>query len=212
MRGLIISKGDIGSEKFLNSIISEYDRIICADGAGDFLYKQGILPHTILGDLDSISNEAQEYFVEKKVEFIKYNPEKDFSDTHICIDYLINLGYKKIDIIGALGGRWDHSISNFGLIYNSLIYNIDIKLIGEFDEMFILKPGIYTFEKKEKEHFSVFGIFEDGIVSIEGMKYPLTKRLIKRGESVGLSNEYLENGIIRVHEGSLIGVKSRIID
>lgn len=76
-----------------------------------------IIPDYILGDLDSIDNETLKYFEEKNVEFIKFNPEKDYSDTHHMYRFLKEKGFLEIDIFGALGGRWDHSISNFGLMY-----------------------------------------------------------------------------------------------
>ena len=57
---------------FLNGeypeFIEEYkellkDRLIyCADGGANFVYRERILPNVILGDLDSITSEALEYF------------------------------------------------------------------------------------------------------------------------------------------------------
>lgn len=209
MKAAIISNGDITNIAYFKSIFSKYEMIISADGASNKLRQIDIVPNYILGDLDSIDEETLEYYKARSVEFIKFNPEKDFSDTHICIDFLISKGYSQIDLYGALGGRWDHSISNFGLMYYAYQKNVILSLIDRYDCAKICGIGEYISKKKEKQCFSIFAVFEDAVVSLAGVKYPLNEYPLSRGESIGLSNEYVNDCKVSIKKGSAIIIESQ---
>lgn len=209
MKAAIISNGDITEINETLELLNEYEIIICADGASNRLHRAGITPDYILGDLDSIDEKTLEYFKEKQVKFIKFNPEKDFSDTHICIDFLIERGYREIDLYGALGGRWDHSLSNFGMLYYAYEKNVHLNLIDRYDKAFVCGIGKYISKKTENQHFSIFAVFEDAKVTLEGVKYPLNQYNLKRGESIGLSNEYIGDCYVEIKKGSAIIIESR---
>lgn len=210
MKAAIISNGDLACLEYFKNVILEYDIILSADGASNKLRQLDIIPDYILGDLDSIDKDALEYFKDKSVEFIKFNPEKDFSDTHICIDFLIAKGLKKIDLYGALGGRWDHSIANFGLMYYAYEKGIELELLDRYDRARVCGIGEHISLKKENQCFSIFAVFEDAVVSLDGVKYPLNEYPLSRGESIGLSNEYVEDCKVSIKKGSAIIIESQI--
>lgn len=210
MRAAIISNGDLASLEYFKNVILEYDIIISADGASNKLRQLDIVPNYILGDLDSIDEVTLNYFQEKYVEFIKFNPEKDFSDTHICIDFLLDKGFKKIDIYGALGGRWDHSMANFGLMYYAYKKGIELELLDRYDRARVCGIGEHISFKKENQCFSIFAVFEDAVVSLAGVKYPLNEYPLSRGESIGLSNEYVDDCKVSIKRGSAIIIESQL--
>lgn len=210
MKAAVISNGNISDISFMKKKLEDYEIIVCADGAGEMLRLLDIDPDVILGDLDSIKEETIDYYKERKVEFVRYNPEKDYSDTHICVDYLIQKGYKKIDIYGALGGRWDHSMANFGLLYYGYKKQIDIAIIDNYDTAKVYGIGNHSFSYKNDCCWSIFAVFEDAVVSISGMKYPLDRYTLNRGESIGLSNEYVTDCKLDIIKGSTIVIESLI--
>ena len=69
--------------------------------------------------------------------------------------------------------------------------------------------GEYGLPFKEDWYFSFFTIFEDAQISLENMKYPLKNKQVKRGETIGLSNEYLGDAKLIVEKGSILLVESR---
>jgi len=210
MKCAIISNGDITKIEEMQADLREYGMIICADGASNRLRSTDLIPDYILGDLDSIDLETMNYFKGKNVEFIRFNPEKDYSDTHICIDFLRGKGCSEIDIYGALGGRWDHSVANFGLMYYGYENDMKISLVDRYDRASIHGVGSYTSLKKENQHFSIFAVFEDAQVTLKGVKYPLDEYNLRRGESIGLSNEYIQDCIVEIKKGSAIIIESQI--
>ena len=68
------------------------DRVIyCADGGANFAYKENILPCVILGDLDSISSEALNYFKANNVKIIKFSGDKDYTDFELVLMDILKL-------------------------------------------------------------------------------------------------------------------------
>ncbi|MGB5822797.1 MAG: thiamine diphosphokinase [Proteocatella sp.] len=210
MKAAIISNGDITKIEELKEQLKGYEFVICADGASNRLRSADIMPDYILGDLDSIEADTLSYFEEKNVKFIRFNPEKDYSDTHICVNFLKEKGIREIDIYGALGGRWDHSMANFGLMYYGYENGISIRLVDEYDRAFICGEGKCVSLKKENQCFSIFAVFEDAQVTLEGVKYPLNEYNLRRGESIGLSNEYIQDCTVEIKKGSAIIIESQV--
>lgn len=209
MKAAIISNGSITETEMLKESLDGYEMTVCADGAANRLRSAGIMPDYVLGDLDSIDAQTKQYLESEGVEFIKFSPEKDFSDTHLCVEFLIEKGFDEIDIYGALGGRWDHSLANFGLMYHAHEKGVNLRLIDSNDKAFICSKGKYVSEKREDQHFSIFAVFEDATVSLSGVKYPLNEYNLRRGESIGLSNEYISDCHVEIKKGSAIVIESR---
>lgn len=206
---LIVANGHF-ELSFLSEIKNDYDKIISVDGATNKLFEINMNPDIIVGDFDSIRCDVLQYYKNiDAIEFIKLDTKKDFSDTHYAIDIAKQRGYFDISVIGSFGGRWDHSISNLGLIYFFYNQNVNISLIEKFNNIRLCKKGIYNFEKKENYYWSFFPIFEDVEISIRGMKYNLSNKKIKQGDSVGLSNEFIGSCEIEIKEGSTLVVESK---
>lgn len=207
-RVLLVVNGDndIG---YLSRIYKKYSFIVSVDGAGNLLHQANIKPDMIVGDFDSIDPVVLKTFEQEGIRRIKLLPEKDFSDTHVALDTVIEEGARAIDIVGGFGSRWDHSLANLNLLYYGHQKGIDLRLIGEKNKTFIRGVGTYIFPCKEEEYFSFFAIFEDAIISLENMKYPLKEKKVRRGESIGLSNEYLGDAKVTIHAGSVLIVQSQ---
>lgn len=205
---LVVANGD-KDLSFLQAIYVDYDLIIAADGASNVLYEADIRPDILVGDFDSIEEDVLHKYEEQGVRLVRLKPEKDFSDTHIAIDTAIEEGASQIDLAGGFGGRWDHSIANLNLLYYCYEKKIGLSLISRDNYASLKGPGQYDFPHKEDFYFSFFSLFEDAVLSLENMKYELEDRLVKRGESIGLSNEYLADAKLRISQGSILLIESR---
>ena len=67
----------------------------------------------------------------KKVKFEKFPTKKDETDTELCIELSDKLKAKEIHLIGALGGRIDHTIANINLLYYIRKRGITPKIISK---------------------------------------------------------------------------------
>lgn len=194
---------------YLQQIAEGYDLIVSIDGAADVLRAADIVPDYMIGDFDSISNESIQYFEQRNVPKIRLQPEKDYSDTHSALDKVIALGYEQIDLVGGVGSRWDHSIANLNLLYYAFEKKIRLRLIHPNNQVELIGQGEYLYPQRRDWYWSFFALFEDVQISIEQMKYPLTEKYVKRGDSIGLSNEYIGDAKIVIKKGSALVVQSR---
>ena len=87
------------------------DLIICADKGYSYAKSAGVKPDIVIGDFDSFTGTVSGDF-----EILRYNTDKDYTDTHICVDKALEKGCKEITIISAIGGRLDHTLGNLCLL------------------------------------------------------------------------------------------------
>ena len=153
MKVCIVLNGEIKNYQKTKEIIlkEKYDYIIGADGGCNHLYKMNIIPNYIIGDLDSINEELISYYKNKNVIFEKYPTHKDETDSEICIYLAKKLNATKVDFIGALGGRIDHTLANIGLM--NYVKNMDInpRILTSEEEILIVKNEKITLQKKKKQ-------------------------------------------------------------
>ena len=212
MKGCIILNGKINNYKFIKSKINneKYNYIICADGGANHTYKMGIIPNFIVGDLDSAEDNIIDYYKNNNVKFEKFPSKKDETDTELCI-YLANkLECKEIHIIGALGGRLDHTLANINILSNIKSLDIKCKIISETEEVFIAIDEKVEIEGRVGDIISIIPINGDACgVTLENLEYPLNNYNMKFGIPLGISNVMLDTKCtIKVEKGSLLIIRN----
>ncbi len=113
---LIFTNGDYGDYSFCKQLPS-YDYVLCADNGMKHAKVLGIKPNEILGDFDSCNPDELEFYKQQGIVVVTSPCEKDETDTELCIELSDKLKAKEIHLIGALGGRIDHTIANINLLY-----------------------------------------------------------------------------------------------
>lgn len=181
------------------------DLILCADGGYDHAKAAGIIPDFLIGDFDSIQS-----FSDPEIEKIVYPSEKDDTDTGLCLSTALEHGCKDILILGGLGGRLDHTISNIELITGKIHLADSIMIKDRHNSCVVIKDGSITLKKQENQFISVFSMTEKSYgVSEFGVKYPLDKVTLPFGSTLGTSNEYVnDTAEISVENGILLIVLS----
>ena len=193
-RAVIISNGTVDDYTFFKSKISHDDFIICADGAIRHLLKIGIMPDLWIGDFDSCKFDQLciDYPSLKQVQIKKLNPCKDETDTHICAIEAINKGYNDILILGGIGNRVDHMLGSVSLL--EWLYENNVNAYIENEKNIITVVGNKTIIKKERDYISLIALDKEVFIkSFTGVKYPLDNFILKRGLTIGISNEILLN-------------------
>lgn len=193
--------------KIKNSVnIKEDDFIICADGGYDLAVGENILPDLVIGDMDSGKN------VDYLCKSIYVQPEKDDTDTMLCLKHGINVGYKHFVIVGGIGGRLDHTYANL----QTLVYAADKGVYAELcdgeNRAFILCEKSACIQKCENTKLSVFAFSDvcEG-VNIEGAKYTLKDAALSSSYPLGVSNEFESDfAKISVKKGKLLIILSKI--
>ena len=207
---IIISGGRFGDPIFFKKKVAEIGAslIIVCDGGVRHLRKLGMKPDVIIGDMDSIEPTQLANYSAQGVKVIKYQANKDFTDTELALDYALDLKPTAIYIWGALGGRLDHTLANVFLLNKGQKAGIKTYLIDEYCEAFIVdKEAAFVDAKGVTVSLFALNPKVEGL-SLSGFVYPLQDAVLTMGESRGVSNIINEAyAKISVRAGNLLVIR-----
>lgn len=206
----ILVNGAIEDLQFYKKELDGCDYLISADGASNALYRMRKVPDVIIGDMDSIEEDAKRFFVKQGVEFKKFPSKKDFTDTELSIDYAKDIGAVEIVLYAGVGSRIDHSLGNMNLLYYMLKKGIQGRLVNEKNEVYITDSKLVLSGSKG-DLVSVIPVNGDAVgVTLTGLEYPLTDYTIEFGKTIGLSNVMVGDSCsVEVKEGCVFVIKAR---
>ena len=196
MRAIIFTGGDIGEGTSYRPQDSDF--IICADSGYRHCMMFGIKPDIVMGDFDSMPDYNGENAV-------RYKKEKDETDTLLAVEIALEKGCEEIIIFGALGGRLDHELANICLL-KKILDSGACGIIDSGKNKILLINKRLRLMRGESKYVSIFPAFGEAVgVTLKGMKYTLTSRTLSPGDTIGISNEIMdEYGEIDVKKGYLL--------
>ena len=212
MKTLIITGGN-SNIKFTKEYLKKYsfDLIIAADRGLEVLDKLNIKPNYIIGDFDSINKQVLKKYENGKFSIIKLNPEKDFTDTHTAVNLAIQNNASKITIIGAIGTRIDHTISNIHILKEALDKNIECEIVNENNKIKLINKNTVLKKDNNFKYISLIPLTTNVIgVTLKGFKYEIENADLQIGKSLGVSNEQTKDlATIEIEDGILILIISK---
>ena len=210
---MIVSGGSL-SKEFVTKVVGQgkYDRILAADSGMNALYAAAVTPDIIIGDFDSADEKILAFFQQNKaIDFCTLNPEKDDTDTEFAIRESIRRGVDSITIIGGTGTRLDHVLGNISLLGIGFEEQISMELLDEHNRIrMIQKPLTLEKDAQYGKYVSLipYGGDVQGI-TLRGFKYPLSDYTMGGFNSLGISNEIVdEKAVIELTRGSLLVIES----
>ncbi len=112
LRVLIIGNAPTEHLSQWSHLIKDSDLIIACDGALETCRNSDISVDIVIGDMDSISNEALEYAKSAGVEIVKLTDQNN-NDLSKAINYANSLAATDITIVNVDGGSSDHQFANY---------------------------------------------------------------------------------------------------
>lgn len=201
MNILIVANGTIKNRNFYKKIIKKANIIIAADGGADNCIKLGVSPNYIIGDLDSISNKAEEKF--KKI--IIHDINQNTTDLEKAIALAKKLGCKSLTIIGAIGSRIDHTLSNIITLFKT---KIPSRIIDESNEIFAVEKKI-EIKGKKGDVVSIIPVSRVEGLTYDGLKWNVKNKNVDSGWT-GTSNIMTgSKATISLKSGKIIVIKSK---
>jgi thiamine pyrophosphokinase len=210
VKGVIVCSGSISDYTYLHKYFEKADLVICADGGAFHLRNFGIIPDILVGDLDSIRHSDFEFLKDAGVEIIKYPVQKDMTDAQLAVELAIQRGCKTVVMIGALGSRLDHSISNVNLLKRLLDADVKGIIVNEHNEAVLIDSHI-CLQKEDGIKMSLLPLTTCVTgVTTKGLYYPLENATMEIGSTWGVSNEFSEDtASVSITGGLLLVIKSR---
>ena len=183
--------------------------VACADNGYSMCKQLGIVPNAIIGDMDSIEDELDS--IPEEVDLIRFPAKKDETDGELALNYLITLGYNRVNIYGADGGRLDHIVGNLSLVFRALQQGCRAVLKTNQCDMYLVN-GYYEHVAEPGEHFSIVPYNGDvHIIKTEGLEYEIKDATLRQGTTKGISNVATADKVV-ISVGSGMAVVCRTFE
>ncbi len=207
-RCVLIAHGDMQDHFWHKAQIQESDFIVCADGGTRYALLMGIVPDIVLGDFDSLTPDVKAVLEGTDCQISSFPKEKDMTDTELALQCCLDQHPEEIVLMGTLGTRIDHSLSNILLLFG-VPDGVRVKVINEQNEIMLLKKKL-TFSGAPGDLVSIIPLsYELKGVSTRGLKYMLRDDTIFLGTSRGVSNEMADSeAMIEIKEGIALVIKA----
>ena len=177
---VIICDGKFPRTEYPHYLIRTADYIICCDGALKKFLRNSLsifgekrLPDLVIGDMDTLPASMQK----KYADIILKETEQEHNDQTKAVRWALNnlKGIETINILGATGGRADHTIGNTSLLmeYTRMfdLKDITIEMVSDDGTIFPINDTI-EFECGPGRSISIFTPDNSLRIRSEGLMYP----------------------------------------
>ncbi len=204
MRAFIYTGGAINKANITEHPKSD-DLKIAADSGYKNALELGEKVDVLLGDFDSYTDKMPE-----GIEVLKVPAEKDFTDTQMAVKEALERGADELVIIGGLGGRLDHTLSNISILSELWKIRVHTVMTDGFNRVRYLNSSSTLVPRSHFKYVSVIALSEKlKGVSIEGCKYPLDNATLLKANQYAVSNEILGNcALISLKKGECLIIES----
>ena len=190
----LVLTGQLDDYDYIREVMNynTYELIIAVDGGANHLYRLGIMPNYILGDLDSIEDDIREYYEASDVVFKKFPTKKDETDAELAVWLVEEVGLLGIDI------------------YYILDRDMYPRIISEHEEIYILKNDEMTLKGNIGDIVSILPIRGDARgITLVNMEYSVEELDLKYSVTRGISNVMVaQDAYINVRDGCLLVIKN----
>lgn len=164
---VVVGGGDFPFHETPLSILHSNSKVVCCDGAADEYIARGLTPWRIVGDGDSLSDEAKT----KYSDIIRINPNQETNDQTKAVEYLAHKGITDIAIVAATGRREDHTLGNISLLIEYFRMGLNVRIYTDYG-MMVACSGNQSFSCPKGTAVSIFGFETKGMTG-KGLAYPI---------------------------------------
>ena len=228
MTAYILTGGNVWL-KNLKTTPEDGDIVIAADSGYKNAKALGLTVNVLIGDMDSINKVPES----GNMEIIQLPAEKDLTDTQAAVGLALDRGADNICIIGGIGSRLDHTLSNISILEDIEGYysaplgkrrkffglnkqmrmarQINATITNGFNRVRFLRENSAIIPKNPYFRYISLICAEERAkgVCIDGVKYPLQNATLSRRNQYAVSNEITGNcAFVAVQKGALYVIES----
>ena len=205
IRQVLVLGGRAPEPSWLQRIV--FNRVVyAADRGAEACKAAGILPIQVLGDFDSINEDAKAWLDAHSIELERYPADKDETDFQLCLSRV----HGDLLVTGCWGGRFDHAFSNIFSALWGRKTGANVRVFAdETEALFLLFDG-ESLELDFKTRPLAISLLPLGSrcnnVDIRGVKWELCGAELLQAYPCAVSN-VPENGRVFVNVGEgVLGV------
>jgi len=182
---VILAAGEAPCPELMKALVNEEDTVIAADGGAKLAASLGRCPDIIIGDFDSLDERNL-----PAAEVVRLPVKKDDTDTMAAARMAADMGFDNVLMLGAAGGRLDHTFGNFAVMAWLTARGIAAAMAADNEYVYMCPPGEYTVEEHPGTYLSLlpYGGDVSGL-TIKNVEYPLEYTTVSPDFPIGISNK-----------------------
>ena len=212
LRAVIFANGPIRFPALDRAHLRSGDWLIGADGGAHHLRALGLIPQTVIGDLDSLSPSDLLALEQAGVEILRHPPDKDQTDLELALRLALARGADQALVLGALGDRWDQTLANLLLPAAAGLEALALRLVDGPEEIVPLHAGQQVqIEGSPGDTLSLIPLGGEARgVTTRGLEYTLTGGRLPFGATLGVSNRLIgPTAVVRLQHGLVLCILRR---
>jgi thiamine pyrophosphokinase len=206
-RAALFLNGDYAPDPdFYLHLARSADLIVAADGGAERLAFFGLRPDVAVGDFDSLSATRVAELTAAGVRIVRHPVRKDQTDAELAVQEALCAGAKVIDLAGALGGAFDHSLGSVALLRHLAGIGVAARLVEPaFSVTVAVAPRRLVLAAAPGARFSCLPLTRRAVVSLSGFDYELDHVALRADACRGVGNQVARAGAeVVVHAGAVI--------
>lgn len=211
MTVLIFANGEItDGVDWLRPYLANATAVIAADGGTRHLLALQTLPDVVIGDMDSLPEEARRWLTANHTQFITYPVAKDETDLELALLYAVAHYGDDLLIFGTLGGRLDQMLANILLLTHPQLHGRRVQLVTAREKAWLVQ-GETHIQGQVGDIVSLIPLGGDvQIGATTGLQWPLQNERLAFGLARGVSNVLTAvTATITIQSGTLLCIHSQ---
>ncbi|MBM4431840.1 MAG: thiamine diphosphokinase [Chloroflexi bacterium] len=207
MRAIIVANGSAAKGENYQHLVRIDDWVIAADGGASVALKMGLHPRLVVGDLDSLPARLRSRLEKLGCSFVLYPARKDETDTELAIRYALAQGAEEIVLLGATGGRLDHTLANVFLLGLPALGHVRARIVAGGTQIWLLRGGQeLELPGEPGDTVTLLPLGQDAVgITTTGLEWALQNDTLPFGPARGVSNVLVSSTArVALREGLLL--------
>lgn len=195
---VLVLNGDVPHAQVFHRWKEQGYTIVAADGAANTLLRYGVIPHLVVGDMDSFAVPPPHG---AGIELVR-DASQDTNDFEKCLNVMAERGISAVLICGLQGGELEHTLNNWSVL-RKYVHRFSFRLY-DGSRVGYVQAGCARYSVSPGDTISIIPFFHARLRT-EGLRWELTGEVLAMGVREGARNQAIAATVsIDVQEGLAI--------
>jgi thiamine pyrophosphokinase len=187
---LVFANGLPADPAVWRDLLQQDPLLVATDGGADQLLRAGMVPHLVIGDMDSVQDEQA---LRSEGVLIIRQQSQENTDLEKALDFLLEQRYLRVMVLSAMGLRSDHTLANLSIL---LKYHarLQIRFRDNYSEISVVS-GEHTFAAAPGTTVSLLAAERCTGVTTNGLQWPLQQQVLAPGLRESISNRVVSSPV-----------------
>jgi thiamine pyrophosphokinase len=182
--------------------------VVAADSGVDRALELGLTVAVVVGDLDSVTEDGLAAATSRGAALQRHPEAKDATDLELALAAALELGPRRLVVIGGNGGRLDHLLANALLLASDALADVEVVAQMGAARVTVIR-GAAELTGVLGGHVTLLPVGGPARgITTAGLLYPLVDEDLHPGSTRGVSNELLgSTAHVQLRGGTLLAVQ-----